>query len=186
MVLHVPSAAEIDIQTLLDRLTEDRAGYLDNINNDELLGVPDISVMEHEIEFPFAEDDWLDEIAAIGDQPTTERPVTVSLPAGANIVRAMLVAVVTAMNNSANAQKIGFTVQMRKGAGSWNSYFSETDCMGMDAVDGATANLVALQDITDLVDQDTDYGARLIVNQSSANSVRYTAEFLLVVTYRMS
>lgn len=139
---------------------------------------------EYEIEFPSA--DVLDDIAATGDQTTTERTITVSLPTGATIRRAMLLAIVTAMNDSANAQKIDVTVQGRKGSGAWSNFFSETDCIGFGATDGATANLVASQDVTALIDATTSYGFRLTVNQSGANSVHYTTQYLLVVTYRMS
>lgn len=234
MVLHVPSASEIDIETLVNRITDARAtyidnidnsqllnipnlstltptligylnninnpnlatigdissltaaliGYLNNINNPHLLNVPNIKIMEHELEFPSA--DVLDVIAATGDQTTTERTITVSVPTGATIQRAMLLAVITAMNDSATAQKIDVTVQGRKGSGSWSSYFSETDCMGFGATDGATTSIVPVQNVTALVDAATSYGFRLTVNQSAANSVRYTTQYLLVVTYRMS
>jgi hypothetical protein len=90
------------------------------------------------------------------------------------------------MNNSANAQKICVTVQGRKGAGAWSNFFSETDCIGFGAVDGATAQLVAIQDVSALVDAAANYGFRLTINQSAAESVRYTTMFLLVVSYRMS
>jgi len=178
------AALNTDLDALLSRLTALRAGYLDNINNANLLNVPNVKIMEHEIEFPSAE--ALDDIALTGAQTTTERTITVTLPTGATIRRALLIGVVTAMNNTVNAQKIDVTVQGRKGAGAWNNYFSQTDCIGFGAVDGSTVALVTLQDVTALVDAAAGYGFRLTINQSSASSVRYTSQFLLVVTYRMS
>ena len=143
-----------------------------------------LNVMEHEIEFPSAE--ALNDISVTGEQPTTERTITVTLPTGASIRRVLLVAVITAMNNFAQAQKIDVTVQGRKGAGSWSDFFSEDDCFGFGAIDGATASLVAVQDVSALVDAAASYGFRLSVNQSATQSVRYTTQFLLVITYRMS
>lgn len=142
--------------------------------------------MEHEIEFPSADD--LKDISATGDQYTDELTITVALPTGASIRRVLLVALITAMNNTASAQKIKITVQGRKGAGSWNNYFDAegADCIGFGAVDGVTTSLVAVQDVSALVDEAASYGFRVKVNQSAAQSVHYTSQFVLVLTYRMS
>jgi hypothetical protein len=163
--------------------TATRAGFLDNINNPQLLNLPNVSVMEHEIEFPSAE--ALDDIALTGEQTTTERTILVGLPTGATIRRVSLIALITAMNNTANAQKIDITVQGRKGAGSWSDFFSQDDVIGFPAEDGATTDLVAVQDISALVDEAMSYGFRVSVNQSVAESVRYTTQYILAVIYRM-
>lgn len=168
----------------LSTLTATRIAYLNYINNPEILNLPNVKIMEHEIEFPSQE--ALNDIALTGAQTTTECTITVSLPTGATIRRVLLLAVITAMNNTSTEQKMDVTVQGRKGAGGWSNFFSQTDCIGFGAVDGATTSLVALQDVTALVDVATGYGFRLTVNQSAANSVRYTTQYLLVVTYRMS
>lgn len=141
------------------------------------------TAMEQEIEFPSAE--ALDAIALTGEQTTTERTITVALPTGASIRRVLLVALITVMNNTGTAQKIDVTVQGRKGAGSWSDFFSEDDCIGFGAVDGATTSLVAVQDVSVLVDEAETYGFRLSVNQSAEQSVRYTTQFVLVITYRI-
>lgn len=139
---------------------------------------------EVEIEFPTAE--ALDDISAIGEQTTTERTTTVTLPTGATKRRVLLASLITIMNDEAQAQKIDVTVQGRKGAGSWTDYFSQDDVVGFGAVDGATSSFVAVSDISALVDGDGSYGFRLSVNQSAANSVRYTVQHIVVVTYRMA
>lgn len=140
---------------------------------------------EHEIEFPSAE--ALDDIAAVGDQTTTERIIAPVLPAGATIRRVLLLAVTTIMNDTATAHKIDVTVQGRKGAGGWNNYFDEDACIGFGGIDGASTSLVTLQDVTALVNEAAIYYFRLTVNQSGgANSVHYTTQYLLVITYRMS
>jgi hypothetical protein len=139
-----------------------------------------------EVETEFVSAEALDDIALTGEQLTTERTITVTLPAGASISRVLLIALITAMNNTANAQKIDLTVQGRKGAGAWNNFFSQEDCIGFGAVDGATTSLVTVQDVTSLVDASGSYGFRFSVNQSAAKSVRYTTQFILVIvlTYR--
>lgn len=50
MPLHVPSTAELDIQTLLDRLTAARASNLDNIDNAKLLTIPQAWEMQPLVE----------------------------------------------------------------------------------------------------------------------------------------
>jgi len=139
--------------------------------------------MEIPIKFPSAE--ALDDISVTTPTDTTELTITVSPPSGASIVRAMLAAFVTAMNNTATAQKIDVDVKGRVSGGAWSTFFSQDDCMGFPAADGATTGLVAMQDVSALVTGAGTYGFKLTIQQSSANSVRYTTQYLLVVTYRM-
>ncbi len=140
--------------------------------------------LEIPLHFPSAE--VLDDIPAITPTDTTEKTITVSLPIGATIVRVMLTVFITAMNNTANAQKIDIDVKGRKGAGAWSTFFSQDDCIGFPAADGATTGTVPLQDVSALVDVATSYGFKCTITQSSANSVRYTTQYLLIVTYKMS
>jgi len=136
------------------------------------------------LNFPSAE--ALNDIAAIGPTNTTELTITVALPTGATIRRVILAAFITVMNDTANAQKIDIDVQGRVAAGVWNTYFTQDDVVGFPAADGATTGLVALQDVSALVTAAGSYGFRLAVTQTSANSVHYTTQYLLIVTYRMS
>jgi hypothetical protein len=138
-----------------------------------------------EVEIEFASAEALNDIALTGEQPTTERTITVTLPSGATIRRVLLIALITAMNNTANAQKIDLTVQGRKGTGAWNNFFSQDDCIGFGAVDGATTSLATVQDVTSLVDASGSYGFRFSVNQSADKSVRYTTQFIIALTYRV-
>lgn len=139
-----------------------------------------------ELEIGFPSVSALDDISATGNQNTTEKTITVSLPSGASSIRVSLLALITAMNNTANAQKIDLEVQGRKGAGGWNTFFSQDDVVGFGAVDGATVSYVAVQDVSALVDAATSYGFKFVVNQSAAQSVRYTTQYILIVTYEMS
>ena len=143
-----------------------------------------VDTVEGEIKFPSAE--ALNDIAAVGPTVTTELTITVSLPSGASIVRVMLTAFLTVMNDTANLQKIDVDVQGRVSGESWNTYFSQDDVLGLPASDGVTTGFVALQDVSTLVTAAGTYGFRLQVTQSSANSVHYTTQYLLIITYKMS
>ncbi len=139
-----------------------------------------------ELPLKFITDEILDDIADAGDQTTTERTLTVALPAGATIRRVMASAFITIMNDTATAHKIDVTLQVRVADGAWNNYWSEDDCVGFPAVDAATTGLVAVSDVSALVTVAGDYGFRLTVNQSGgSNSVHYTTQYLIIVTYRM-
>jgi len=142
------------------------------------------TLLLREIALSFPSAEALDAIAAIGPTNTTERTITVSLPTGATIRRVILAAFITVMNNSTNAQKLDIDVQGRVAGGSWNTYFSEDGVAGFPATDGATTGLVPLSDVTTLVTAEGTYGFRLAVTQTSANSVRYTTQYVLIVTYR--
>lgn len=129
----------------------------------------------------------MDDIAAAGDQNTTEREITVALPTGGSIVRAMLAAFITIMNDTATAHKIDINVEGRVAAGAWQDFFDQDDVVGFPASDGATTGFTAIQDVSALVTVAGTYGFRLTVNQSGgANSVRYTTQYLLVITYEIT
>ena len=144
-----------------------------------------IESIEHEKGFPTEE--ALNDISATGEQATTEKTVPLSLPAGAVLKKASLMTIITAMNNTASAQKMDITVQARKGAGAFGDYFSQDDIIGFGAVDGSTTSLNAISDITALIDDlGATYGFRCSINQSSANSVRYTIQHVLIICYALS
>lgn len=131
-------------------------------------------------------DEVLDDIAEAGDQTTTEKTLTIALPVGAIIRQVVVSAFLTIMNDTFTAHKIGVTLQGRVAAGAWNNYWSRNDCVGFPAVEAATTGLVAVSDISDLVTVAGDYGFRLTVNQSGgANSVHYTTQYLVTVTYQL-
>jgi len=138
--------------------------------------------IDTDIGFPSAE--AVDAIAVTDPTDTTEKEITVSIPVGASIVRASLLTYVTAMNNSANAQKIDVDVKGRKSGGSFSNFFSQDDIMGFGAVDGATTGIMSISDITALVTGSGVYGFKCTITQSSANSVRYTTQYVLILTLR--
>jgi hypothetical protein len=139
----------------------------------------------YESGFPTAE--ALNAISTTGEQKTTEKTVAIRLPSGALLKRASVISSISALNNSANAQKIDVAIEARKGAGSFATYYSQDDVFGFGAVDGATSSILAISNITALVDDLTaTYGFRCSINQSSANSVRYTTQHVLIISYALS
>lgn len=138
--------------------------------------------IDSDIGFPSAE--AVNAIVVTAATDTTEKEITVTLPAGASIVRATLLAYVTAMNNSANAQKIDVDVQGRLSGGAWSMFFSQDTIMGFGAVDGATTGIMAISNVTALVTATGTYGFKCTITQSSANSVRYTTQYVLILTLR--
>lgn len=140
-----------------------------------------------EIEIGFPTSESLNNISTTGEQITTEKNVTLSLPSGVTLKEATLIASIIAINNSANTQKIDITVQARKGAGSFTNYFSQDDILGFPASDAATTAISTLSNITTLVDDlSATYGFQCSVNQSSATSVRYTIQYILIIRYRIN
>lgn len=120
------------------------------------------------------------DIAITGDQYTTERTINPFLPLHAVVKKVYLAAFVTAVNNSAFTQKIGIQVQGRLDGGTWVSYFSQANCIGLPPNDGSTTSYIA---ISNPLFGTAKYGFRLRINQSSANSVRYITQFALIYIY---
>jgi len=137
-----------------------------------------------DIGFPSAE--ALDAIAVTDPTDTTEKEITVSIPSDATIKRVTLIVYIVAMNNTANAQKIDADVKGRPSGGAWSTFFSQDDCIGFGAVDGATVSLMTVQDVSALITAAGTYGFKCTITQSGANSVRYTTEFILIVTYAIT
>jgi len=141
-----------------------------------------VASLDSDICFPSAE--AVDAITVTDPTDTTEKTITVTVPSGATIIRATLIALITAMNNSANAQTIDIDVKGRKGSGSWNTYFTEDDIIGFGAITGATTGIPAVSDVSSLIDGAGTYGFKCTITQLSANSVRYTTQYILIVTFR--
>ena len=126
----------------------------------------------------------MNDIAVTGEQKTTEKTVTLDFSPELGPKRASLISTITALNNSANAQKIDVAIEARQGSGSFAEYYNQDDVIGFGAVDGATSSILAISDLTALVDDlSATYGFRCSINQSSANSVRYTTQHVLIISY---
>ena len=183
----------------LSTFTAARIAYLDYINNSEILNLPNVKIMEHELGFSSIE--ALNSIAVVSTD-TTELAITVTIPSGAHIIRAYLISLITAMNNTANVQTIDVAVKGRVSAGAWRTYFNQNNCMGVIPLIGATAYLTSLQNVgptasvaDDRIVTDANlsgdpptgtFGFKCTIGQDSADEVRYTTQYILIVTYRMS
>lgn len=135
-----------------------------------------------EVDLGFSTDEALDSIAVAVATNTTELTRVVTLPPGVTIQRVTLLAIVNAMNDTANLQKIDIEVQGRLAAGAFTTFFSQDDVIGLPASDGVTTSLILQQDVTALVTAAGTFGFRLNIQQSSANAVRYTTSFYLIIT----
>jgi hypothetical protein len=147
---------------------------------------PIIKVYEFETGFPSSS--ALDTIAdATGGVDTTELTITPSMPSGAVRIRVELIAVITILNNSATAHKIDIDVKGQKGAGAFQTFFSQDSVVGFGNTDGATVEKVITQDVTSLVDTidgATTYDWKLTVKSSAAGSLKVTTMYAMIVTWR--
>jgi len=161
-----------------------RTKGLDDIHDDVGLVKTDVDNLQAIIKFPSGV--GVDAIAVTTATDTTEREIIVSLPTGATIVRAMLAVFITAMNNTANAQKIDVSVSGRVSGGTWSTLISTlTDCMGFPAADGATTGMALCADASTLITAAQTYGFKCTIVLSAAASVRFTTQYIILLTYRM-
>ncbi len=127
-----------------------------------------------------------DDIAVATATDTTEREITVSLPSGASIVRAMLAVFLTAKNATANAQDIDISVSGRLSGGTWTTFITLLDHLGLPNIDRATTGDVLLADVSTLVNAEGTYGFKCTITLSSANAVRFKTQYILLITYKIS
>lgn len=115
------------------------------------------------------------------DQSLGAKNITVDIPAGAQIVSVIAMARINIMNNAATAQKIDLKFNV-EGV----TLFSQTDVVGLGAVDGASAGYVIAEDASDEVTDDGQVVTlEALVTLSAAASVRFQAQYYLFITYRM-
>jgi len=118
-----------------------------------------------------------------------EYTITVALPNGVTVTRATLVNIITAMNNSANIQKLDIQVTARhEDVAAETTVFNELDCLGLPAADGSTASLIVLAHVgpegLNIVNAAGTYVLKTKVRQSTVASVKYTNQYALIVAYR--
>jgi len=114
---------------------------------------------------------------SLGDQN-----ITVSIPSNATIVRALAMARISIMNNTATAQKIDLRLDV-EGV----TLFDQDDVVGFPAVDGASATYTIAEDATDEVTSNgQEVTLEAFATLSAAASVRFQVEYFLFITYRLS
>jgi len=115
------------------------------------------------------------------DQSLGSKDITVDIPAGASIVSVIAMARINIMNNAATAQKIDLKFNVEG-----TTLFSQTDVVGLGAVDGASAGYVIAEDASDEVTVDGQVVTlEALVTLSAAASVRFQTQYYLFITYRM-
>lgn len=145
----------------------------------------DVDNMQVPIKFtsPIAQDNFSD----TNPNDTSEELITVSLPSGSSIVKVLLALFITAKNGAATEQDIDISVSGRPQGGSWTTLISTlTDCLGLPNVDKATTGAAYTVDATSLVTGAGTWGFKTTITLSNAAQVRFTSEYLLIITYRMS
>jgi len=139
-----------------------------------------------EFEKGFPSDAATDEVNIVGAVPLTAQSIKVQLPEGATIVKASCIGLMTAMNHTANLQKVDLSIYARKAGEAWAPYWSAMDALGLPNVDGATASVTPVADVSALVtDPAGTYEFQFQVVQSAAYAVRYTTQFILLVAYKV-
>jgi len=143
--------------------------------------------IEIPVELGFPSEVSFDTIAATGVQHTTEKTIALEIPSRSSLLKASLLALITAENHTANTQEIDITVQGRKGSGSWNSYASGDAIIGLPNVLGATSGIPLHSNIDALVTKiPATYGFRLELEQSASNAVNYSVFFIIILAFGSS
>ncbi len=152
---------------------------------------------EFEVGFPVTP---ASQTVALGAYPITldEVTLTPSIPTGAALVGAKLIAMITALENSGGApgaQEIDFNVQVRKTAvpaAAWQNVFTETDVVGLVNNQSATVAWGGAMDVAvDLLGDplvnamDVQYEFTFTVD-GGIDQIRFTQGFVLIVKYRMA
>jgi len=115
------------------------------------------------------------------DQSLGSKDITVDIPAGATITSVLAIAQINIMNNSATAQKIDLKFEVESVV-----LFSQTDVVGFGAVDGASSSYVIAEDASDEVTIDGQVVTlEAKATLSAAASVRFQAQYYLIITYKM-
>jgi len=168
-------------------ITVTRATYIDMIPDieTETDKIPDV---EHETEWNT--DPNVDDIThvALTEYNLTEGDMgTVTYPANATEVRAILLPVIKAVNQACTTHHIGIKVQYSEDDGAWTDIMDLTadPPMGLAALDAVVDSMAQPLDISAIVESGSKYEFRFVVESDNAGSIYYTTSFVLVLVYRM-
>lgn len=147
----------------------------------QILAPERLDIMEFEKTFTSPTHAFLDKSttpkASLGS-----KSLTVALPTGATIRKAVAIALIIAMNDAGVTQKIDLDFEV---AGT--SVFSQAGVVGLPTVDGASASVALVLDVSSIVTvvpslQTMEAFATL----SDAHSTHFTVMYALIITYRMT
>ncbi len=146
--------------------------------------IADIANVQHETEWSSVP--AVDQVASVDAASLTAGSIAVTYPTGATRVRAILVASIHAVNQTATTHHINLIVQGQKDAEGYGNLLdlSAQDTLGLVNLDGAADGWCGTIDITDLVDTSgSTYTFKFLVDSDDANIVDYTSGFTLVLVY---
>lgn len=130
---------------------------------------------------PETENDVVAVTVTTADQSLGSKDITVDIPPDATIISVLALSKIQMMNNSATAQKIDLKLEVEG-----TVVFNQTDVVGFGSIDGSSAVYVICEDVTGEVTADGQVVTlEAKTTLSSANSVRFQAQYYLFITYRM-
>jgi len=164
----------------IDEITATRMSELDSANIPTDTGhIPNIEFGK--VQAPATENAAVTIAVITADQSLGSKDITVDVPAGATITSVLAIAQINIMNNSATAQKIDLKFEVESVV-----LFSQTDVVGFGAVDGAASSYVIAENASDEVTTDGQVVTlEAKATLSAAASVRFQAQYYLIITYKM-
>jgi hypothetical protein len=147
---------------------------------------PNIASTEHESKIVGASSNNV--VASAAATNLTAISLTVTFPAGATRIRALLSGVLKVVNGSAATHHIGAKMQGQKAAGGYTDQGTDltgSNVLGLVNVDGSTDAAILTADVTALVTASDTYTFRFVVDSDNAGSVTYTSSFTLAIVYTM-
>jgi len=137
---------------------------------------------EADFEKSFAGDEhFVDISVTAADQSLGSETINVRLPLGARIVSAIAVAIIQVMNDAATLQKIDLDLEV-----DGTNVFSQDDCVGLPATDGASAAFTIIQDVSAIITTTGNHTLEAKTTLSDAHSTHFTTQYALIIIYRMN
>lgn len=141
---------------------------------------------EQEVEW--ASTPTVQQVASAAATNLTAGSITPTFPTGATAVRVVLLAVIHAANQAANAHHINLKVQGQKAAGGYSDLIDLTAqaTLSLAASDGSADGWSGAVDVTTLVDTSAAaYTFRFVADSDNAGAVNYTCSFVLALIYHL-
>ena len=130
---------------------------------------------------PDSENDVVEISVTTADQSLGSKDITVDIPGGASITKVTAVARINIMNNSATEQEVDLKFEVESVA-----LFSQLNVIGFPAIAKGSGSYVIAEDATDEVTADGQVVTlEAKATLSSANAVRFQAQYYLFITYKM-
>lgn len=178
--MEIPDVSIADIWAYATRTLTDPASYKADVS--ALLQLTHFDLSEFEIaQVPAAENAAVTITVTTADQSLGQKDIVTDIPAGGTIISVIAMAKINIMNNSANAQKIDLKFDV-EGV----TLFEQDNVVGFGAVDGSSASYIIAEDATGEVTADAQtVTLEAFATLSAAQSVIFSAQYYLFITYKM-